>query len=53
MHSGPFTAVVAHQPVDRQVDFADQYAVALSLGVIAVGDGAHVRGNTEHLGLIG
>ena len=52
MHLGAFAAVILHQPVDRQVDLADQNPLTLSPGAIAVGDVAHLGSDQMHLGLV-
>ena len=53
MHLCPFPAVIVQQPLDRQVDLADQHAFTPSLRAIAVGNGAHVGRDPVHLGLVG
>ena len=53
VHPCPFAAVVVHQPIDRQVDLADQHAFAPSTWRITIGDGAHLGGDLVHLGLVG
>ena len=42
-------AVVVHEPLERQVDLADEHALAVS----SVGDPAHLRGDGVDLGLVG
>ena len=53
VHPCPFPAVIAQQPIDRQVDLADQHAFAPSTGAVTIGDGAHVGSDLVHLGLVG
>ena len=43
-----FNAVVGHEPLDRQVDLADQHAVC-----IGIDDLAHLADHLVHLGPVG